>query len=164
MEKANGKRKNYYLMSPLSEYFTGFLSGLFMRESCYQCPYASLERAGDITLGDFWGYQKTRPELRHDEGLSLILVNTEKGKRLFRQISGDDLQTFLVDQNSIEQSENKNLYFPTGRPEVRDSIYSELDRDGFAVIAQKYMSFGQTTKNKIKNFIPAKIRRFMLRR
>ena len=38
-----------------SAYLRGYLEGVTLREACYRCPFARLERAGDITLGDFIG-------------------------------------------------------------------------------------------------------------
>ena len=67
--------KNLYMM--------GFMKGLYYRSACYGCHYASSERGGDITLGDFWGLKvkfDDRPET--SKGTSVVLVNTEKGKSL----------------------------------------------------------------------------------
>lgn len=156
MESKNGRKKNYYLLSPLSEYFSGFLGGYFMRESCYYCPYASLNRPGDITLGDFWGYQKTRSDLKHDKGLSLLLINSDKGKELIEKLNKNHMFFDTISEESIRMSENKNLYKPTYRPECRNTIYLELCKDGFEVISQKYLRGNFTTRNRVKNMIPRK--------
>lgn len=156
MEFKDGRQKNYYLLSPLSEYFSGFLGGYFMRESCYACPFASLERPSDITMGDFWGYQKTRPDLKHDEGLSLLLVNSDKGERLIQMLEDKGVFLDTVSEESVRDSENKNLYKPTRRPEQRNTIYSELNQEGFAFIAKKYLRRSFSAKNRIKNKLPKK--------
>ena len=70
--------------SKISErYMLSFLSGLTFRESCYQCDYAQNQRVGDITLGDFWEIRNF-PET--EKGVSLVLINNEKGKKLFETI------------------------------------------------------------------------------
>ena len=70
--------------SKISErYMLSFLSCLTFRESCYQCDYAQNQRVGDITLGDFWGIRNF-PET--EKGVSLVLINSEKGKKLFKTI------------------------------------------------------------------------------
>ena len=155
-ENSKNRKKDYYLISPLSEYFSGFLNGFFLRESCYECPFASLERPSDITLGDFWGYQKSHPELRKDEGLSLILVNTHKGRQMLETLKNNGVVLNKISENDIKISENKNLYNPTARPKMRDVIYSELDDYGFEYVANKYFRKNATLKNKIKNRIPKK--------
>lgn len=66
-------------------YMFAFLQCLTFRESCYTCRYATSARCSDITLADFWGlgddarYEKGR-------GVSLCLINTEKGLSFFGKI------------------------------------------------------------------------------
>lgn len=154
MQYPFGRRKDYYLISKLSEYFTGFLGGYISRESCYKCQYSSMKRPGDITLGDFWGYQKTRPELKHDEGLSIVLVTTEKGREMLKALSGVNVCLTEVNSESLESSENKNLYKPTKRPSPRDYIFKELDEDGFDYIANKYFRKWHTWRIKMRYALP----------
>lgn len=161
MKYKNGNTKDYYLISPMSEYFTGFLGGYISRESCYQCPYSSLNRPSDITMGDFWGYQKTRPELVNNKGLSILLINTEKGKELFNILKNKGLFFSEVTENSIRMSENKNLYKPTVRPKERDDIYLEFNKYGFEYIAKKYLQKYFTFRNKIKNTVPKKYWKYL---
>ena len=161
MEFPNGKRRNFYLISKLSEYFVAFLGGHISRESCYRCPFSSLVRPGDITMGDFWGYQATRPELRHDEGLSILLVNTEKGKELIRRCEQKGVVFNEIDENSVRQSENKNLYFPTKRPLSREMVYKELNSYGFDFISKKYFRKSQTWQFRLRNNLPREVVRIL---
>lgn len=161
MEYKNGRKKDYRLISPMSEYFTGFLGGYISRESCYVCPFSSLDRPSDITMGDFWGYQKTRPELANDKGLSLLLVNTEKGKALLERLKEQGLFFSTVSEDSVSKSENKNLYKPTHRPPERTEIYSELEKHGFEYISGKYLRKHFTFKNRVKNAIPKRYWKFL---
>lgn len=68
-------------------YLKGFFTALYYRDSCYSCHFARTARAGDLTIGDFWGVKL--PELKNEEnkGISLCLVNTEFGKNLLKRIS-----------------------------------------------------------------------------
>ena len=68
-----------------TEYGRAFGRALFLRPSCYRCPYASMTRVGDLTLGDFWGL---RPDELPDqqERISLLLVNTPHGSHIFDQL------------------------------------------------------------------------------
>ena len=43
-----------------------FFSDLCLRPYCYACPYASLHKPADITMGDFWGIDVCLPEF--DDG------------------------------------------------------------------------------------------------
>lgn len=66
-------------------YLKGFFTSLFCRSSCYNCQFATSKRIGDITLGDFWGYNIK--ETNHDLslGTSLCFTNTEKGQLLLNK-------------------------------------------------------------------------------
>lgn len=157
MKYPNGKHKDYYLISKLSEYFVAFLEGSIARESCYVCPFSSLNRAGDITMGDFWGYQKKRPDLKHGEGLSLILSNSKKGEYMLDVLCKNGVTFNEVDEDCVKVSENKNLYYPTTRPALRDKVYEELENEGFEYIAAKYYRQTHTLRNKVKNILPNKM-------
>jgi coenzyme F420-reducing hydrogenase beta subunit len=64
-----------------------FLSDLCLRPSCYYCPFSTLPRQGDITLADYWGVAAAHPGIDDDRGVSLVLVNSEKGAEAFQQIT-----------------------------------------------------------------------------
>ena len=66
-----------------------YFDGYIMRESCAQCPFANTNRIGDITLGDLWGLPKDSP-YEDDKGVSLVLINSEKGFFLKSLISSKD--------------------------------------------------------------------------
>jgi len=60
-----------------------FYRHIMMRPSCSECPYTNLQRPSDITLADFWGWEKQVPEMnRDDRGLSLVLVSSRAGHEL----------------------------------------------------------------------------------
>lgn len=55
-----------------------------LRPGCYSCRYAGKERVADISIADFWGVEKEEPEMFNgNNGCSLVLVNTEKGRQFF---------------------------------------------------------------------------------
>lgn len=58
----------------------------YMRPSCYQCHFKGLNRSVNITLGDFWGIEKQFSDIDVRHGVSLILLQDEKGKQLFNTI------------------------------------------------------------------------------
>ena len=68
-------------------YMRGYLEGcMFMRPSCHECKYKDLPRYADVTVGDFWGIEKVRPELDQDKGTSIYMINTPKGFEMFEEI------------------------------------------------------------------------------
>lgn len=67
-----------------------FYDNRMLRPSCYRCPYTSLRRESDVTIADFWKIeQSSRPELRDQLGVSLMLVNTERGERIVHELDED---------------------------------------------------------------------------
>ncbi len=72
-----------------SIFLRAYHSFLFYRDSCHACRFATSNRQGDLTIGDFWGIQRFYPELDADKGISLIQCNTTKGKRVFEELSGE---------------------------------------------------------------------------
>lgn len=74
-------------------YMLGFLSNLIIRRSCQHCMVKKGRSKSDITIADFWGIQRIRPEFDNDKGCSMVVLNTEIGHRF-----GDDL---LMDSPKI---------------------------------------------------------------
>lgn len=67
-------------------YMVGFLKNLYLRPSCYDCNFKTLQRASDITLADFWGIEKIISDMNIDKGVSLCWASSEKGKRVLADI------------------------------------------------------------------------------
>ena len=90
----NGKR--YFTFCGHDRYMSMFLNNISLRPSCYDCRFTTVNRQGDITLGDFWGIGRKYPERDDDKGISLIIVNTEKGQKAYGEIA-DKLDAFESD-------------------------------------------------------------------
>ena len=61
-----------------------FYKHIIFRHSCGKCHFCNTTRPSDITLADFWGWEKTDPNInKDDKGVSLVLVNTPKGREIF---------------------------------------------------------------------------------
>lgn len=64
----------------------GFLQNLYLRPSCTQCSQLRGARhLADLTIADLWGAQDVCPERDDDTGLSLVMVNTQKGRQALRE-------------------------------------------------------------------------------
>lgn len=77
---ANGKEYSRMAITLDDPYMTAFLSHVIMRPSCYLCRYTNLARVGDVTIGDAWGVEKRKPKHYYQEGVSLVIPSTDKGK------------------------------------------------------------------------------------
>ena len=74
-------------------YMMGFLNDLYLRPSCHECKVKSGRCGSDITLGDFWKVENLFPELNDNRGVSLMLVNTDKGKKFVKNHSLEMYET-----------------------------------------------------------------------
>ncbi|MBP5384822.1 MAG: Coenzyme F420 hydrogenase/dehydrogenase, beta subunit C-terminal domain [Lachnospiraceae bacterium] len=94
-DKSRGWKHNHYRISfengnvctersTRNLFHLGYLLGLFYRPSCGKCPFASIPRVADISLADFWKYKGRFDEFR-ERGISLIVINSEKGKAVLNR-------------------------------------------------------------------------------
>lgn len=61
-------------------YLRGFVSSLYNRPSCQHCIFKDGASGADLTVGDLWGSEHIAPDMEDGKGLSLMCVNTVKGK------------------------------------------------------------------------------------
>lgn len=57
-------------------FMRSFISDFILRPACFQCTCKSGRSGADITLGDFWGIEKIKPELDDDRGCGLVMDYT----------------------------------------------------------------------------------------
>lgn len=92
-----------------------FYNHYIIRPSCFHCPYKCLDRSGNITIADCWGIDSVMPDFDDNKGVSLVLINDDKGKKLFQSVS-DKLEIHRVDINQFLQPPFKgNFIIPSKR-------------------------------------------------
>lgn len=74
-------------------FMSGFLKNLYLRPSCYRCPARKGRSGSDVTIADYWHLKKVLPDFDDNTGVGLVLVNTDKGARLFDSIQADKVET-----------------------------------------------------------------------
>lgn len=152
----NNRYGKKVLGANLSPYYYGFLNNMLFRPICYECPYSSTEREGDITLGDYWGVEKFHPEIDASNGVSAVIINSDKGRKLFKQISD---KVFYIDSNVENiKLQNSNLYKPSLKHKFRNSIYVDSDKLSFDELSKKYLKPKGYIWVIIKNMIPPSIK------
>ncbi|MBS4760482.1 MAG: polysaccharide pyruvyl transferase family protein [Clostridium sp.] len=87
-ELKNKDEKNY-IKAKKSSYMCAFLQNLSLRKSCNSCPFTNTHRVSDITIGDFWGYKKDKRLKNDSKGLSVILLNSEKGTAFLSEVQAN---------------------------------------------------------------------------
>ena len=102
-------------------YSMAFLEGIDCTRNCYNCHYATGNRAGDLTLGDSWG---TEIHTEESKGISLALVQTEKGMDL---LSMANLELRDVDLEKAKIP-NTQLRCPTKMTKEHDIFFRNFMR------------------------------------
>ncbi|MGR6836803.1 Coenzyme F420 hydrogenase/dehydrogenase, beta subunit C-terminal domain [Syntrophomonas erecta] len=159
----NGIVKEKLIQPFTSYYHSYFLKGDILRESCYECKYASRSRVGDFTMGDYWGIEKAHPEIGTKEGVSVLLVNSKKGIALI-----DELSKYLkLVESTFEQARVQNgpLNRPNAKSERRKTIFKAWHEGGYKAIADDYYMKNkkQIILFRLKMLIPRSIKRHLKR-
>ena len=154
----NGKKDvGTYTFSP---YLNGFMKDLYLREACYQCEYASLDRYGDLTLGDFWGYKsQNQNDIDDDKGISFVLVNSIEGKEILENIK-NKIVYFARNIDDVKIG-NPSLYMQTKEPADRRFFLKEYKDNGFNYVLDKYMKKEPTLKEKIALKCPKFVKKIL---
>lgn len=119
----NGEYKKDFFTDP---FLKAFSSGLIVRESCSSCKYASINRVGDISLGDFWGIGDIEPKFTDGKGTGLLLVNTDKGKKLLARVQDKCslLERVALDKVlEVAKTKNGQLHCPTKKNPLRNRFF-----------------------------------------
>lgn len=122
-----------------------FYKHIMFRHSCGKCKYTNLKRPSDITIADFWGWEKTDPAFNADDkGVSLVLCNTEKGRKIFEAIS-DRMDIIPAE---LENCLQPNLQKPSDIHPLRMDFEKDYESKGFEYVMKKYGDIGWRYKVK----------------
>ncbi len=86
-EYADGN--SYAVKSGDSLYMNLFVGGYISRCSCENCHFKGYSRISDLTLGDFWGIWNIDPDFDDNKGVSILLVQSNKGAVILNKIRDD---------------------------------------------------------------------------
>ena len=119
------KKTDFYLNDP---FYSAFQKRISLRPSCYECKFAEEKRVSDITMGDFHTIEKYCKGIDRMDGVSMVLLNTEKGKNVFSKIKGGlSIQRFAVD---VLANNNECLKGAAKCPADRVEFFDMLENDG----------------------------------
>lgn len=118
-------------------------SRITWRRSCYGCKYKSIRRVSDITIGDYWGVEKYHSAFNPQDGVSVVLINTEQGADLFECIKGEiqfeeSNVLYAIERNSlVEEIEEGCIQEPSNRAD----FFRVLQSDGWKAADKKYLNY-----------------------
>ena len=136
-----------------------FYQHIMFRHSCENCHFCNLKRPSDITIADFWGWQRTNSDINNDDkGINLVLINTEKGKKFFGYII-DKLQIIEATPQTYMQP---NLKHPFKVHRKRIQFEKDYVKYGFEYVYNKTYN-EQSFLEKLTATLRKKIRDFLNR-
>ena len=135
---------------PIKPYSDWFYMGWSLRKSCYKCPYTKIDRNSDITIGDYWGIQNVMPDFYDRMGVSLVIVHTDKGEKLFDNIK-DGIEYRISSRKECLQP---RLVSPQLCPKDRISFWKDMKQKGMNYCIEKYVEYHNiSNKEKLKRYI-----------
>lgn len=127
------------------DYFTDFIFDNFVRPSCYNCKYTTAYRNSDITLGDFWGSEKSCPEFTDfKNGTSLLLIHSKKANAIFEKIK----TSVFYKKIAINQCLQPRLIEPRKKTDDADKYFEVYAEKGFEYLMDNYAQNSVSLKNR----------------
>ena len=134
-------------------YMIGFVNDFYLRPSCYDCKSKGINRASDITLGDFWGINNILPELNDKKGTSIVLIQSQKGENLFNQIKPNIIFKETEINDVIKY--NKSIVESAVKSEKRERFFKYINNFKFNQAID--LSMEDSKIGTIKKYIKFKI-------
>ena len=130
-----------------------YFNHIITRPSCHVCNYTNVKRIADLTIGDFWGIKEKHPDFYNKNGVSLVLLNSDKAIKMFTEIKEE---CNYIESNT-EECLQPQLIKPIEKATCQDDFWREYNKYGIEYVMKKYTSIG--LKNRIKAYIkkPLKI-------
>lgn len=132
---------------PEDTYQRAFHSHTMTPFHCQHCKFQGRHRHGDISLGDFWGIEKKEPNLNTKQGVSALIVNSDKGANFLKSVPSKRIK--LLKQVPLDwiggnglMANNSNFISP-----YRDAFFKAILR----------MPFGKALETSLKTDSSASI-------
>ena len=120
-----------------------FYGSIILRPCCHNCKYTNLSRQSDLTMADYWGIEKCFPGFDDNKGVSLLLVNTVKGQKMFENVCSN----IVYVKSNIKDCLQPQLQFPAKASPIRGSFWMDYYNRGFIYVIGKYA--GYSISNRI---------------
>lgn len=119
----------------------------FIKPGCFKCPFSNLERISDITLGDFHEFNSKLGNFNDGNGISLVIINTEKAEELIGEVQ----DKYDIVQKKEEECLQPALKSAAAKPTRYEVFRNDYKNNGYEYVAKKYVQSG--VKYYIKLFL-----------
>lgn len=137
----------YFEKGAENKYIRGFIGDIYLRNSCYNCNFKSLNRQSDITLADFWGIENINKQMDDGKGTSLIIVNSDKGNKILQKIQYKIKMSKVNLNESIKY--NMSAIKSSYKNPKREYFFKNISKYRFDVLIDK--TFRDTLSVRLKN-------------
>lgn len=120
-------------------YENGFLGNLYVRPACHYCNQKELRSRSDIQIGDFWGCEKVYPDFMDEDGVSIVIIKSIKGKELFEKAK----QRLLYKKITYQEAYAHN-------PRIIKAAKPNLNRNQFWKTIDISSSSGEEISEKVE--------------
>ncbi len=134
----DNQEHQYFRFNFEDPYFRMFNSVFCLRPSCYQCQAKDGKSGADITLGDFWNIETIHPIFNDSKGLSMVLLNSNKGKRLFEEVKENFYSINKGLNYELAKKCNPAIYKSQSYHPARDIFYKDMNKLSFKKLSKKY--------------------------
>lgn len=119
-------------------YMQLFLKNYSLRPSCYSCHFKGIQRISDITLGDFWGIENVYPDFSKNRGVTLVILQSKRGERLFGKIKAN----VIYKEAPLPQAvlPNVSMYRSPNQPQNRNCLFENLEMMDFKMLVEAILS------------------------
>jgi len=147
---------DFYFKSPFYAFFQKYIN---LRESCYNCRFAGRNRASDITIGDFHDIDNYVSGINRFDGVSTVVINTQKGEKLW-DICSEAIVKYPVD---IDVLINDGICFGGGteRPKRRDEFLNDYQNMSMDELIHKWVDQKNYRKQELYYRLPNCVRQIL---
>ncbi len=131
----------------ISAFMNLYYSNNITNDACFSCKFTSKDRISDVTVSDFWGLEKENADFEDSLGVSMVMVNTPKGKVLFNMVDGQSMEA------NINNANQPQLSHPTEKPEEYDDFWKNYRKYGIDYAMKNFGIPKETIKTKIYNLL-----------
>ncbi|MCX4325840.1 MAG: Coenzyme F420 hydrogenase/dehydrogenase, beta subunit C-terminal domain [Lachnospiraceae bacterium] len=156
VKKLYENKNELYISKDKDSFMLMFLRNYCLRPSCYKCVAKNVKMS-DLTIADFWGIEDIAPKMNDDKGISLVIIRTNKGTRLFNSIKNK----LEYKEVSYEEGVRNNSaeYKSVIRPKERDIFFYDMNKFEFDILQKKY---AVPTTGLFRGIIKQKIKKYFL--
>lgn len=119
-------------------YMKLFLSNVIMRPSCYKCPVRPNRSGSDITVADYWSIDEILPNFNDHRGVSVLMLNTEKGKGL---LNYKELIEMVKTPYEAAIKQNGGFALSISKHPRRNYFFRHLNEKDFKALAIYTLSY-----------------------